>query len=50
MNDGSIDSTKRVAFQYVDLVVDLPRHDESWAGRPELARVFNAGFEVLREQ
>jgi len=28
----------------------LPRHEESWAGRPELARVFNAGFEVLAER
>ncbi len=49
VNDGSIDNTKRIASQYVDLVVDLPRHDESWTGRPELAKVFNAGFEALEK-
>ncbi len=47
VNDGSIDGTKRISSQYADLVVDLPRHDESWTGKPELAKVFNAGFEAL---
>ena len=50
VNDGSIDGTKRIASQYADLIVDLPRHDANWTGRPELAKVFNTGFEVLREQ
>ena len=49
VNDGSIDGTKRIASQYVDLVVDLPRHDESWTEKPELAKVFNAGFEALEK-
>jgi hypothetical protein len=29
--------------------VDLPRHDESWTEKPELAKVFNAGFEALEQ-
>ena len=49
VNDGSLDDTAWIASQYADLVVDLPRHDESWTGRPELAKVFNAGFEVLEK-
>jgi len=49
VNDGSVDDTARLASQYADLVVDLPRHDKSWTGRPELARVFNAGFEALKK-
>lgn len=50
VNDGSVDGTGEVASGYADVVVDLPRHEESWAGRPELARVFNAGFDVLKEE
>ena len=50
VNDGSVDRTREIALKSADVVVDLPRHEESWAGRPELARVFNAGFDVLREQ
>jgi glycosyltransferase involved in cell wall biosynthesis len=48
VNDGSMDRTKEVASDYADIVIDLPRHEESWAGRPELARVINAGLSVLR--
>ncbi len=47
VNDGSLDDTAWIASHYADLVVDLPRHNESWTGRPELVKVFNAGFEVL---
>ncbi len=50
VNDGSKDRTRDVASRYADVVLDLPRHAESWVGKPELARVFNAGFEVLRDK
>jgi glycosyltransferase involved in cell wall biosynthesis len=50
VNDGSKDRTRDVASKYADVVFDLPRHVESWVGKPELARVFNAGFEVLRDK
>lgn len=50
VNDGSKDRTRDVASRYADVVLDLPRHAESWVGKPELARVFNAGFEVLRDR
>ena len=50
VNDGSVDRTGEVASGYADVVVDLPKHEESWAGRPELARVFNAGFDALKEE
>jgi len=50
VDDGSVDKTGEVASRYADVVVDLPRHEESWAGRPELARVINAGFDVLKRR
>jgi len=50
VNDGSIDRTREIASKYADVVIDLPRHEESWVGRPELARVFNAGLDVLRDR
>jgi len=50
VDDGSVDKTGEVASRYADFVVDLPRHEKSWAGRPELAGVINAGFDVLRER
>lgn len=49
VNDGSLDNTGDIALEYADILVNLPRHEESWAGRPELASVFNAGFNALRE-
>lgn len=49
VNDGSVDNTGDIASEYSDVVVNLPRHEENWAGRPELASVFNAGFDVLKE-
>ncbi|MEM4489166.1 MAG: glycosyltransferase family A protein [Desulfurococcaceae archaeon] len=49
VNDGSLDNTGDIALEYADVVVSLPRHEESWAGRPELASVFNAGFSVVEE-
>jgi len=47
VNDGSLDNTGEIASEYADIVVDLPRHEENWTGLPELAGVFNAGFDVL---
>ena len=48
VNDGGTDRTGEIASKYADSVVNLLRHMESWSGRPELARVFNAGFKVLK--
>lgn len=50
VNDGSVDNTDRVASEQADVVVNLPRHEKSWTGRPELAKVINAGFEELRKK
>lgn len=50
VDDGSVDGTREVASRYADVVADLPGHEESWAGRPELAGVINAGFDVLKEK
>lgn len=48
VNDGSIDNTGKIASKYADFVVNLPRHEESWVGRPELASVVNAGLDILK--
>lgn len=50
VNDGSADKTGEIASKYADVVVNLPRHDESWVGRPELARVVNTGLDVLKRR
>ena len=50
VNDGSVDQTSAVASEYADVVVDLPWHAESLVGRPELARVVNAGLDVLKSE
>lgn len=50
VNDGSLDKTGEIASEFADVVVDLPRHEENWVGRPELARVVNAGLEVLKKE
>jgi len=50
VNDGSLDATGEIASRYADVVVDLPRHEESWAGKPELAKVINAGLDVLKKE
>lgn len=47
VNDGSVDKTREIASKYTDVVVNLPRHEDSWAGKPELARVINFGFDIL---
>lgn len=50
VNDGSVDRTSEIASMSADVVEDLPRHKESWAGKPELARIFNIGFNVLKRE
>ena len=50
VNDGSVDKTGEIASKYADVVVNLPRHEESWVGRPELARVVNVGLDVLKKE
>lgn len=50
VNDGSSDKTEEIASKYADVVVNLPRHEESWVGRPELARVVNSGLNVLKDR
>jgi glycosyltransferase involved in cell wall biosynthesis len=50
VNDGSTDNTSVVAAEYADLVIDLPAHVDNWTGKPELARIFNAGFTALEER
>lgn len=50
VNDGSLDDTGDVSSRYADVVVDLPRHEENWTVLPELAGVFNAGFDVVKEE
>jgi len=48
VNDGSEDGTGEVAKRLGCVVLDLPSHKESYAGRPELAKVFNAGLAYLK--
>jgi len=50
VNDGSLDNTGKVASKLADVVVNLPRHEKNWTGRPELAKITNAGFEVLQKK
>ncbi len=40
VNDGSLDDTAGIASQYADLIVVLPRHDESWTGNSGIELVF----------
>ncbi len=50
VDDGSVDRTGEIASKYANVVVNLPRHKESWVGRPELAKVINAGLNVLKKE
>jgi glycosyltransferase involved in cell wall biosynthesis len=50
VNDGSIDRTGEIASHYANVLVNLKRHEESWVGKPELARVVNAGLAVLEKE
>lgn len=50
VNDGSTDRTGEIAREMGCYVVDLPFHEESYTGRPELAKVWNEGLRVVREK
>jgi glycosyltransferase involved in cell wall biosynthesis len=56
VNDGSTDGTGQLLreragrFGFELSVVDLPPHQGSYVGRPELARVLNAGLSVVRSR
>ena len=50
VNDGSLDETRAAASKFADLIVDLPAHTQNLGGTPELAQVFNAGFDVLKRE
>jgi len=47
VDDGSRDRTGQIAEEMGCQVVRLPRHEESWLGRPELAKVYNAGLKQV---
>lgn len=50
VNDGSIDNTADIARKVgCSVIVNLPYHEESYIARPELAGVWNAGFERALE-
>ena len=49
VDDGSTDETAKIATDYGVHLISLPYHAESWVGRPELARPFNAGLRFIRK-
>jgi glycosyltransferase involved in cell wall biosynthesis len=46
VNDGSIDQTAQISAKYAD-VINLPIHEENYAGRPELAKILNEGLKQV---
>lgn len=48
VNDGSTDDTGKIAREYGCIVIDLPYHEESYRGKPEIASVHNAGLKLLK--
>lgn len=49
VNDGSFDKTGEIARNFDCIVLDLPSHEESYAGKPELAEILNVGLTFIRE-
>jgi glycosyltransferase involved in cell wall biosynthesis len=49
VNDGSSDNTGDIARTLDCIVLDLPIHEESYAGKPELAQILNVGLTFIRE-
>lgn len=47
VDDGSTDRTAEIALSMGCIVIRLPYHEESYVGRPELAKVFNAGLKLI---
>ncbi len=50
VDDGSTDGTGDIAREMGCFVIDLPYHEESYVGRPELAERVNVGLKVAREE
>ena len=48
VNDGSIDKTGEIARKLDCIVLDLPSHEESYTGKPELAKILNVGLTFIR--
>lgn len=48
VNDGSIDRTGEIARGLKCIVLDLPSHEESYTGKPELAKILNVGLTYIR--
>ena len=49
VNDGSTDKTQDIIDSYNCDHVNLPPHDESYVGRPELAQVCNFGLKEIMQ-
>jgi len=49
VNDGSTDKTQDIIDSYNCNHVNLPPHDENYAGRPELAQVCNFGLKEITQ-
>lgn len=49
VNDGSTDKTGEIAKEIGCEVVNLPFHEETYVGRPELAEVINQGLKRVNE-
>jgi len=49
VNDGSEDDTSDIARGFGCIVLDLPRHDDSWSASPKLVRIFNEGLSYLKD-
>ena len=49
VNDGSIDNTGKIARQLGSVVIDLPFHEKSYAGTPELAKIINVGLDHIKK-
>ncbi len=39
VNDESADRTDAITLSNTDVIIDLDRHEKSWTGKPEPARV-----------
>ncbi|RLF16210.1 MAG: hypothetical protein DRN06_05360 [Thermoprotei archaeon] len=49
VNDGSVDRTGEIAARLGCKVINLPYHEESYAGKPECANVMNVGLREVPE-
>lgn len=49
VNDGSRDGTGKIARNLGCSVIDMPYHEESYVGKPELAKVWNVGLEYVKK-